>query len=205
MNRKRTFLTLLALAFLGCAWAQQNVAVGDIYCTDGTTVKPESYAGSGKTPECIVFSVDNQDHFSIISLGETSAAWDSKDNPSPVDGYPITSTTMERRALSDMNGLRNTVALMWDAKSSQHDAAQYCFNLNYPVGHSFNPESDTLYATNWYMPSAGQLNTIIKNVAALNASIDKIGLRAASIATNEPYWSSTEWASDDGTHIGDTR
>ena len=36
----------------------QSVSIGDILCTDGSTVKPEQFASSGKTAEGIVFFVD---------------------------------------------------------------------------------------------------------------------------------------------------
>ena len=38
----------------------QNVSIGDILCTDGSTVKPEQFASSGKTAEGIVFFVDGE-------------------------------------------------------------------------------------------------------------------------------------------------
>lgn len=56
MKKTSLFFAILFSALFGRG---QSVSIGDILCTDGSTVKPEQFALSGKTAKGIVFYVDD--------------------------------------------------------------------------------------------------------------------------------------------------
>ena len=62
MNRT-SWIFVLALCIIfalpGLLSAQQVVFVGDILCTDGSTVRVNEFAASGKTALGVVYYVDN--------------------------------------------------------------------------------------------------------------------------------------------------
>ena len=77
------FYTVLFLMLLPAFLFGQNVSIGDILCTDGSTVRPEQFASSGKTAEGVVFYVDASDsHGWVVSLDDQSSSikWSSENN-----------------------------------------------------------------------------------------------------------------------------
>ncbi len=77
------FYTVLFLMLLPAFLFGQNVSIGDILCTDGSTVRPEQFASSGKTAEGVVFYVDAADsHGWVVSLDDQSSSikWSSENN-----------------------------------------------------------------------------------------------------------------------------
>ena len=70
----RQFVTILMMFVSLAVFAQERVHVGDIYCTDNTTVSPENFATSGKTALGVVFFVDNsQQHGWALALNDAGS------------------------------------------------------------------------------------------------------------------------------------
>jgi hypothetical protein len=77
------FYTVLFLMLLPAFLFGQNISIGDILCTDGSTVRPEQFASTGKTAEGVVFYVDASDsHGWVVSLDDQSSSikWSSENN-----------------------------------------------------------------------------------------------------------------------------
>ena len=145
------------------------VAVGDILCTDNTTVKPDQLAASGKTPMGVVFFVDNTGlHGWAVNLTETTARWSNEQ----VDIPDLPNFTSSRAALTDTAGYSNTRAIR-----AFGDAATYPAAWAVDFDHG------------WYLPTAGQLRTLYDEAPNLNAPLQAAGGTQVSIG---PHWSSTE-------------
>ncbi len=131
----------------------QSVSIGDILCTDGSTVKPEQFAASGKTAEGIVFHVDANDaHGWAVALYDQASSinW----NSSGFYGYDITELPNyenARVAIHDLNGYHNT-----DIIRNQG------FPSDFPAAWAVD------FDNGWYLPSAGQLRYLFSNLRNLH-------------------------------------
>lgn len=174
---KRFLLLLLASTILYMSGFGQAVCIGDILCTDGTTVKPEQFASSGKTAEGIVFYVDNNDaHGWAVALNKQSSSikWCN----SEYYGYDIPDLPNYRTAriaMHDLNGYTNTGIIRNHGDSSQFPAA---WAVDYDNG--------------WYLPSAGQLRHLFSYIPEINVSIQIVGGTILPYQTNNYWWASTE-------------
>lgn len=173
--KKPLFLFLSLL--LAVAGFGQAVNIGDILCTDGSIVKPEQYAVSGKTAMGIVFYVDGDDsHGWAVALDKQSSSiqWCSYD----LYGYDIPNLpnyVNARIAMHDLNGFINTGIIRSQGNSSQFPAA---WAVDYDNG--------------WYLPSAGQLRHLFSYIPEINASIQIVGGTTLPYHTNNYWWASTE-------------
>lgn len=158
----------------------QSVSIGDILCTDGSTVKPEQFAASGKTAEGIVFHVDANDaHGWAVALYDQASSinWSS----SGFYGYDITELPNyenARVAIHDLNGYHNT-----DIIRNQG------FPSDFPAAWAVD------FDNGWYLPSAGQLRYLFSNFPEINASLQIVGGTTIPYWLNKYYWSSTEFTS----------
>ena len=166
-------VTLQAIADLEMAPA---IAVGDILCTDGSTVKPAHFAASGKTAMGVVFYVDStQAHGWAVHLHDQGSKVKWSSTYSDVPGV----SNVDNTGLPDFAGYTNTVSL-WAAGDS----------AAYPAAHTVDLAHD------WYLPDIGQLSLLFSNIIAINASL--------SLADGTPfpmdmpwyYWSSSEVTTD---------
>ena len=139
---KWLLLLLLVSTILCMSAFGQAVCIGDILSTDGSTVKPELFASSGKSAMGIVFYVDNSDtHGWAVSLQDqvSSIQWCS----STYYGYDIPDLPnyeTARTAMHDLDGRQNTLSIRNSGSSTDFPAA---WAVDYDNG--------------WYLPSAGQL------------------------------------------------
>lgn len=156
----------------------QSVNIGDILCTDETTVSREDYPNSGKTAWGIVFHVDNNDsHGWAVALHDqaSSIQWCSE----YYYGYDIPELPNyedARAAMHDLNGFLNTDIIR-----------NVDFALSFPAAWAVD------YDNGWYLPSAGQLRYLHSNFPEVNASLQVVGGTTIPYWTNKYYWSSTEF------------
>lgn len=189
---------LLALLICGSAYAQQRdayVAIGDIYCSDGSIVTPEDYPSSGKAGQGVVCYVDATGRSGWVVHYQHSSSnlkWSTE--------YVNTGVT-KRTDIRDFDDAAN--GLIKDCNGAANTAtitAISGYETNYPA---FN------YAVGlgegWYVPAAGQLSYMIAHTAVLNASLalisgSKIIMRNnndqnVAAAFDTYYWSSDECTS----------
>ncbi len=173
--RFRVLLILLVLTpILGFA---QFVNIGDILCTDGSTVSREAFAASGRTAEGVVFYVDDDDaHGWAVALNSQSSSikWSS----SEYYGYDLpelTNYANAREAMHDLNGNENTAIIRGHGNRSEFPAA---WAVDYEHG--------------WYLPSAGQLRYLYSYMPEVNASLQVAGGTPFPYHDNYYWWSSTE-------------
>ena len=191
--KKLKLKLLLALLVCGSAYAQQRdayVAIGDIYCSDGSIVTPEAFPTSGKTGQGVVCYVDatgrsgwvvHYQHSSsnlkwsteYVNTGVTKRT-DIRDFDDPANGL-----------IKDCNGAANTAAI---TAISGYQTKYPAFNYVVGLGEG------------WYVPAAGQLNYMIAYTPVLNESLKLIngynlimssGSNTAA-GFDRHYWSSDE-------------
>ena len=198
MSKSLKLKLLLALLICGSAYAQQRdayVAIGDIYCSDGSIVTPEAFPTSGKTGQGVVCYVDatgrsgwvvHYQHSSsnlkwsteYVNTGVTKRT-DIRDFTTPANGL-----------IKDCNGADNTATIAAiSGYGTKYPAFQYAVDLG----------------DGWYVPAAGQLSYMIAHTAVLNASLklisgSKIIMRDnndqnVAAAFDTYYWSSDECTS----------
>lgn len=153
---------------------QVPVAVGDILCTDGFTIRPEDYSNSGKTAMGVVFYVDNTGkHGWAVHLQDqlSGVAW----NGDGIDIPDLNNYSNIFDALADYNGYANTQIIR-----AAGDASVY------PVAWSMD------FDHGWYLPAVGQLNMLLSEIVVLNPSLQLVGGDPFSMYSTDWYWSSTE-------------
>ena len=190
--KKLKLKLLLALLICGSAYAQQRdayVAIGDIYCSDGSIVTPEAFLTSGKTGQGVVCYVDDtgQQGWVVYYKHSENLKWSTEyintGVPEMTDIRDF--TTPANGLIKDCNGAANTATI----------AAISGYETKYPA---FKYAKDL--GDGWYVPAAGQLSYMIAHTAVLNASLKlisgyKLIMRSDSNTTgafNCFYWSSDE-------------
>ena len=168
-------LTLLFPSFI----TGQTVHIGDILCTDGSTVSVESFPTSGKTAMGVVFYVDNTDSRGwAVSLHNQSSSikWSSSNNY----GYDIPdlpNCSNARNAMHDLNGKQNTATIR-NAGDSNNFPAAWAVDFN----------------QGWYLPSGGQLRYLYSCFNEINASLQAVGGSPFPIDGTYYWWSSSEFS-----------
>ena len=176
MKKNVLFFVLMLSCLFGFG---QTVNIGDILCTDGSTVRPDEYASSGKTAQGIVFYVDNtgQQGWAVNLANETTEThWVNQNHY--YDGYDIPdlpSLHYSREAIFDLDGYRNTEIIR-----ATHEADWY------PAAWAVDFEHG------WYLPAAGQLRWLIAYVNEVNESLRMVNGSPFVHASPNWYWSSTE-------------
>ena len=152
------------------------IAVGDILCTDGTTVKPAAFAASGKTALGVVFYVDNTgEHGWAVHLNdqELSAAWTPSEQY--VDISTLDNYANARQAMMDLDGYTNTQKIFAATDLST------C-----PAAHAVDFENG------WYMPSAGQMRLLFSEIIKVNDALQIVNGTPFPMDDAFFYWTSTE-------------
>ena len=148
------------------------VAIGDILCTDGSTVKPANFAASGKPAMGVVFYVDStRAHGWAVHLHDqsTKVRWSSSQIDVP--GVSNVGST----ALPDFSGYDNTVSLWFAGDSAA-----------YPAAHTVD------LAHGWYLPDIGQMSLLFSNIVQINASLSIVDGTPFPMDVIWYYWSSSE-------------
>lgn len=196
--KKLKLKLLLALLICGSAYAQQRdayVAIGDIYCSDGSIVTPEAFPTSGKTGQGVVCYVDDTGQQGWVVHYQHSSSnlkWSTEyANTGVTKRADIRNfTTPANGLIKDCNGAANTATI----------TAISGYETKYPA---FKYAKDL--GDGWYVPAAGQLSYMIAHTAVLNASLklisgSKIIMRDnndqnVAAAFDTYYWSSDECTS----------
>lgn len=174
--------------------------VGDVLCTDGYILHPDSFLLSDKTAMGVVVSVDLASGYgraiALTNAHTTTLRWAYNKQAAT---HSVAPATTFDQAIADMNGAGNTDEMIRTAKvaggastntATNAPAAHYCkfFNHNtYKVG------TDSL---GWYFPSAGEMQIVYSNRTALNNTLNKLkelDSRNTLLSSSGNYWTSTEY------------
>ena len=173
MKKTKNFILTMLLTLPILLSAQQTVHIGDILCTDGSTVRINEFPSSGKTAMGVVYYVDPS--------GQNSLAVNLYDDEvnTPFGGYgddfPLPNIDESRKAIYDFDGYYNTETLR-----NMFGGAYF-----YPAPWSVDFEND------WYLPAAGELRLLYNQILVVNNSLAAIGATPLYEDTDN-YWSSTE-------------
>ena len=158
-------------------------AVGDILCTDGSWVSPELYAVSGKTALGVIFHVDESgQHGWAVHLNDqsTSIMWGGYGTDIP----SLPNVTNASGAATDTAGYSNTQIIR-----------AYGAATTYPAAWAVD------FDNGWYLPAAGQLNTLYGVMSTVNASLQTAGGTEFGGSGTWYYWSSTEYSSSSSWYL----
>lgn len=169
------------MMFVGLAvFAQERVHVGDIYCTDNTTVSPEDFATSGKTALGVVFFVDNsQQHGWALALNDAGSGtmrWGDGGSLCYYNSY----NNNPQLVNADTIGSVRCDSIVRTAQGLSWDLADYATAVN----------ASMQCGTGWYLPAMGQLAVLYGNMTEINAALDVID--NSSKMNGRQYWSCTE-------------
>ena len=192
MNKKLKIALLLIFALAGFVQAQQrpeNVAIGDIFCSNGDILMPDEYTAAGRTDGIgVVFYVDGTGQHGWITYKGQSAAlkWTTASFHST--GVHVYTSVREEgndanSVIKDLDGAGNTDEI-------KNETGQYEYSTaNYPAcGYAVD------LGEGWYLPAAGQLNFMYAYIPVLNDSLEKIG--GTLFGADWYLWSSDESSHD---------
>lgn len=155
------------------------VAVGDIFCTDNSFVKPVDWPVEGKTAQGIVFYVDNTgQHGWAVHLQEQDFyKWaDTTTTGCYTDISTLSNFATARDAIADLDGYSNTQRIREDGDA-----------VTYPAAYAVD------FDHGWYLPAAGQLRLLYAELYNIYESFGIVN-GDPLVITNDSgwYWSSTE-------------
>ena len=182
--KSRLFLIALTVWFWPAFVLGQSVNIGDILCSDGSTVSKEDFPTSGKTAEGIVFFVDptGQNGWAVnLGIDALDTDWVNPDHY--YDGYDIpelSNNEYSRQALFDLDGYQNTVSILLTHGPDWYPAA-WCVD----------------YEHDWYLPAAGQMRWLLAYVNEINESLAVVNGTPFVLPYPDWHWTSTE---RDGMH-----
>ena len=156
----------------------QTVKIGDILCTDGSTVSPEQFAASGRVAEGIVFYVDETGEGWAVSLEcqAVNTHWVTQEYYYETYDIPdLQNFEYSRDALYDFDGYSNT-----DIIRIAHGADWY------PAAWSVD------FDNGWYLPAAGQLRWLMAYINEVNTSLSVVHGTPFVFDNPRWYWTSTE-------------
>ncbi len=168
--------------------AKITVTYGDqsfeILITQAGKPKPEPVVPEAKTYNIgdyynengkrgVVFDVwDGGRHGKIVSLDETTVAWDSRVKHYKYYGHDVYENGTRTYADSKSDGKANTDKIMARSDSDCFLPFKWC----------------RAKGSSWYLPSLNELKIIYNNKSVLNTTLQKYG----ATLNNSYYWSSTE-------------
>ena len=152
------------------------VAVGDIYCSDGSIIRPVDFAASGKTAEGVVFWVDESGHHGWIVHKENQCedcAFVTGEGIALPEGI---GSDKDCQIALDTAGYFNTQKF-WQSGRINDFPAMQCVNFD----------------QGWYLPASKQLLILAGNLFPVDGSLEIIGGEVIAPAENRDYWSSTQY------------
>lgn len=150
----------------------QRANVGDVVCTDGSILPPDSFLLSGKTAKGVVFDVDASGfHGLIVSLSEMTQAFSEISFDTLfIDMYGSLS-----EAIFDMEGRKNTKRLVnMDESYNIHNHASKIPAVLYCHYYNHLTRNMDVISHGWYMPSLGEFNILISRCLEVNTTIRKL-------------------------------
>lgn len=173
------------------SFGPRRANVGDVVCTDGTILAPDSFLLGGKTAKGVVFHVDRSGfHGLIVSLSEKSRNFSG----TTFDTLYIQTKPTLVDAILDMEGLLNSKRLVAVAESyNMHNyetrtpAAFFCHYYNHLTG-----DIDAV-THGWYLPSLGEMNLLISQCLEVNTTLRKLSMTDPKITpiSYSRYWTSS--------------
>lgn len=174
----KPLLLFIALLFPLLASAQA-VSIGDILCTDGTTVKPSAYLSSGKTAEGIVFYVDQsgQEGWAVnLHRDAIDIHWVTPEYYEYGYDIPLLpNCETSRQGLFDLDGYSNTAIIRMTHGPEWYPAA-WCVDFD----------------NGWYLPAAGQMRWLLSYVNEMNESLAIVNGEPFQLPYPDWHWTSTE-------------
>lgn len=172
------FMMTALLMTLVVPFVNAQVNVGDILCEGNKVVSPDDFDAKNATAIGVVFNVDDSgEHGWAVALQDDGLyTWGGYGVDTQLENY-----SRRGSATDDIDGLNNTKTIL-DLKKS------------YQAFEAVN------YAKGWYLPAAGQLKKLYKNLDDVNPILEKIGapiVREIGIT----YWSSTEYSDIDAWYL----
>lgn len=172
----------------------QAKAVGDVLCTDGAILRPDSFLTSGKTAKGVVFYIDNTgEHGLAVALTDTVCNWALENIRSQINGEKRQAV---HYASQDTAGMNNTLTI----KQSAENIGSRNFKENAPAAYfcyyyDHNTHSSGSTPLGWYLPAAGELYVLVANRVPVNATLAKLGdeymFPHLGQWSYEGFWSST--------------
>ena len=170
-------MTALLMAFV-VPFVSAQVQVGYILCEGDTLVSPEDYDSLKIAAKGVVFYVDESgEHGWIVALQNNGLLpWGGYGDDTKLENY-----SSRGQAADDIDGFNNTKTILELEKE-------------YPAFAAIDFENG------WYLPAAGQLKRLYKNMKDVNASIEQVGGDIVK-PIGVPYWSSTEYSEFDAWYL----
>ena len=157
----------------------QAVNIGDILCTDGSIVKPEQFASSGKTADGVVFFVDDnsrQGWAVSLECQTVNTHWVTSEHYGDMFDIPgLDNCEYSRDALNDLNGYQNTAIIR-----AAHGTDWY------PAAWAVD------FGNGWYLPAGGQLRWLMAYLNEVNASLTIVNGTPFTFDHPRWYWTSSE-------------
>lgn len=179
MSKTKRFILTLLLTLPLLLSAQQTVFIGDILCTDGSTLKPNEFAQSGKTAKGIVTFVDESgEHGWAISLDIEARDIHWVDPMYYYEDYDIpllNNCEFSGDAMQDSDGYRNTMIIR-SAHGADWYPAAWCVDFD----------------NGWYLPAASQVRWMVAYITELNQSLAIVGGTLFQHDNPRWWWTSTE-------------
>ena len=163
-----------------------TVGVGDILCTDGTTVHPEDWP-CNKVAMGVVFYVDTSgDHGWAIDLHDLDTSNTYWWGGIHEDVQNLINYASAVSALNDTSGWQNTADIR-----AQSAASMYSYDAAMAVD----------FDNGWYLPAAGQMFHLYVMLSVVNHSLQLVGGDLFSSAAAWKYWTSSERNIDDAWYL----
>ena len=173
---KHLMTALLIALVVPCVNAQVNV--GDILCKGDTIVSPADFDSLGAAPIGVVFYVDDSgEHGWVVAMQDDGLfTWGGYGDDTELKNYSCRS-----KASDDIDGYANTETILG-------------YDKEYPAFNAVD------FKNGWYVPAAGQLKRLYKNLKDVNSSLEQVGgfiVKPIGVT----YWSSTEYSDIDAWYL----
>lgn len=150
----------------------RKAKVGDVLCTDGSILHPDTFLASGKTAKGVVFHTDATGiHGLVVGLNESVNTMSGL----TFDELFVNLHAHLSDALFDMDGRNNSAQLVAMAESygvhnlaTMVPAVMFC--------HYYDPLTGTTGTVprGWYMPSVGEMNLLMGHFLKVNNTLRKL-------------------------------
>ena len=173
--KKRMILAVALAMGLATAWGQAapHVAIGDILCSDNSTVRREDWPAEGKTAIGVVFYVEQRDgawHGWAVGLKEQQKTrWADANHDQQIYGQGFTATSSITAAVTDTCGFQNTHRIFDNAEIT---------SAYYPALYYVQQQE-----SRWYLPAMGQLHYLFGYLSEVNATFATLNAAQANTAT----------------------
>ena len=162
-----------------CTGYAKNCKIADILNSDGTCTTNKE---SGKTPIGVIvyISGDNCGYAMTESPIATNIEWGGYGTNIP----SLPDYTTWKKAIKDFDVSGNMTKIIQAGSSNTYPAAYAALN--------YAPSAAPTTKNKWALPTAGILNSLYKNLKAVNNAISKVGGTQLT-NDNEHIWSSSEY------------